>query len=153
VVLATREHAEALARTMRAEDVAECHAGGLAPLAALVQSVDTSDVAYAALVDGQVGAMFGVGQLAGVDEPVGHVWFLTGASFARHPRPFVRIARWVVAHMLQLYPVLFNIIDFRYTAAVRWAKWLGFDVGEPMPFGPAGVPFVSARLRRDAWAR
>jgi hypothetical protein len=48
--------------------------------------------------------------------------------------------------------VLENFIDARYEAAVRWAKWLGFDVGAPVPYGPAGMPFHPARLEARAWA-
>lgn len=150
---ATLEHAEALARAMRPEELAELEAAGLEPLEAVEMSMRKSDASFAVLVDGQVGAMFGVGPLAGVSERVGQVWFLTGTDFPKHRRAYVRVARSAIAAMLELYPVLFNIIDARYAAAVRWAKWLGFDVGEPQPYGPAGVPFVPARLRRDSWAR
>ncbi len=148
VVPATRELAELLAPLMRAEDVAELRAGGLTPLEGLLQSIEGSDVAQAVMVGGQVGAMFGVGPLAGVNERVGQVWFLTGRLMSKHPAAFVRLARPAIASMLELYPVLFNVIDARYAAAVRWVKWLGFEVGEPQPFGPAGVLFVPARLRR-----
>lgn len=154
VIRQAEEHdAFELVRVMRDEDAAECFAGGVHPLEAVQHSMRTSDASWSVLVGGELVAMFGVGPLAGVSELVGQVWFLTGEGFSRHRRACVRAARPAIAVMLQFYPVLFNIIDARYAAAVRWAKWLGFDVGEPQPFGPAGVPFVPARLRRDAWAR
>lgn len=152
LVPADSAHAEALARAMRAEDAAECRAGGLEPLEAVLTSLEGSDIALAAIVDGEVGAMFGVGPLAGVSDRVGHVWFLTAEPFAKNPRPYMRVARKAISVMLDLYPILFNIIDARYDAAVRWAKWLKFDVSKTThPFGPDGLPFIAARLTREAW--
>lgn len=153
VLPATPELAEQLAGTMRPEDVAEVRAQGWEPLPALLQSMRGSDVSIAVVLGDQVGAMFGVGQLAGVSARVGQVWFLTGEVFARHPKAFVRVARQALAQLLELYPVLFNLIDTRYAAALRWARWLKFDIGAPLPFGPEGVLFAPAHLRRDAWAR
>jgi len=138
---------------MRPEERAELTAAALEPLEAVLQSMRKSDASWAAIVAGEVGAMFGVGQLAGTSERVGQVWFLTATPFIKHPRAYMAVAREAVSSMLELYPVLFNIIDSRYAAAVRWAKWIGFDVGAAQPFGPAGVPFVPARLRRDTWVR
>lgn len=137
------------------EELAELRAlePGRTPLEALQRSMRDSDASWAAVAGGEVGAMFGVGPLAGVSQDVGQVWFLTGEAFRRRPLPFARVARQVVGVMLEFYPVLFNAIDARYAAAVRWAEWLGFDVGAPQPFGPAGVLVVPARLRRDTWAR
>jgi hypothetical protein len=77
------------------------------------------------------------------------MWFITGQKFIERPRAFARPARAVMAQLLERYPILVNYIDARYEAAVRWAKWLGFRVGEPVPYGPAGMPFHPARLEAN----
>lgn len=141
----THEHAEELARTLRPEDLAEVKASGFADArAALLFSIDSSKVSWAAIVDGKVGAMFGIGTGPAGDQ----IWFLTGEVFRQHARLFVRRAKEVMRRLLQHHASLANHIDARYPAAVRWAKWLGFEVGEAVPYGPAGQLFHPACIRR-----
>lgn len=138
---------------MRAEDVAELAALNQQPLPALVESLRASELALALVVGGQVAAMFGVGQLPGVSARVGQAWVLTGEAVTAHPKVFLKTSRLAVAQLLELYPVLFNLVDTRYTASLRWLQWLGFEIGAPLPFGPTGVLFAPAQLRKEAWAR
>lgn len=140
-------HCMRLGDSLRAEDRAELEALGRPdPHYALVECLQASDVVFAAVVEGEVAAMFGCSPVTEAPTGVGCVWFLTGSAFAAHPRAFVRIARSVMKQLLERYPVLVNFIDARYSAAVRWAKWLGFDVKAPVPYGPAGMLFHPARL-------
>lgn len=144
---ATLEHCAALAPLMRAEDVAEVQACGYRDAHdALVSGLAVSDVVYAALVHGEVAAIFGVVVPEGSDSGV--VWFLTGRAFARHPKAFVRCGRRVMSLLLERCANLSNFIDVRYSAAVRWAKWLGFTVAAPAPYGPNGLLFCHAQIRR-----
>lgn len=153
---ATPAMAEELARTMRPEDAAEVFASsGKGPHAALVDSIERSDGALALLFDGEVAAMWGVAPVPGTAPTllggplVGVVWLLTGAAVSRRRNTFLRLCRPAVRGLLRRYPVLVNAIDARYQVAVRWARWLGFRVDEPVPFGFEGRPFHFISLRRS----
>jgi hypothetical protein len=152
IVEATYADAAALAASLRPEDAAELAAIGETDMTlAINRCMDASTVSFAAVLDGQVGAMFGCGPVRsalGSPDGLGWVWFITGKTFAQKPRPFARPARAVMAQLLERFPILVNYIDARYEAAVRWAKWLGFDVGAPVPYGPAGMLFHPARLEK-----
>lgn len=147
---ATLEHAEAMAPLMRAEDLAEIQACGYPDaLTALREGVQISRYAWAATFDGEVGALFGVvAEEGGIDR----IWFLTAQAFARHPMAFARVARSVMVDLLAHSAQLMNYIDCRYSAAMRWAKWLGFTIEEPKPYGPEGRMFCLAHIRSPAWA-
>lgn len=141
----TVEHAAALAPTLRPEDLAEVQACGFEDARhALVEAVEGSTVCWACLVDGEVAAMFGVGDGPGGEQ----LWFLTGQLFVTRARLFVSRAKEVMRRLLERHADMQNHIDARYLAAVRWAKWLGFEVGDPVPYGPAGQLFHPARIKR-----
>jgi len=148
---ATDAHCEALAPLLRPEDVAEAEAmleGYTTPLDCLQRSVAVSSHAWAALVDGVPDAMFGVVpfETTALERPSALIWFVTGTGFPRHALAFARVARPIIRALLEQFGPIGNFIDARYSAAVRWAKWLGFTVGEPVPFGPKGLLFHPARL-------
>lgn len=147
-VPATAAHAEELAVTMRPEDLAESIAAGFQDgRDALRVALEKSQYAFTATVDGKVAALFGVAHfpfIQGVDT----VWFLTGTAFLQKARHFLPYAHVVVEQLLSQSEYLMNFIDARYEAAVRWAKWLGFHICPPVPYGPMGLPFHPAVLRR-----
>lgn len=146
---ATPAHAEALAPLMRAEDLAEVQAGGEASaLDALLASLAGSEAAWAVLFDGEVGAMFGIGQRL-PDGSAGCAWLLTGRAVSQHPMAFLRRSRGVLGELLERCGNLGNYVDARYTASVRWLRWLGAEFGQPEPRGPSGVLFYPVRFRRS----
>ncbi len=149
-VAATEAHARELAPRMRAADAAEVLAsGGLSPLDALLESLRASTWAWAALFDGQLGALFGV-----AEGPFlmfrAYPWALTSDVVERHQGAFLRACRVVLEAWTEQYPLLEQAVDARYGAALRWAAHLGFQVDPPAPFGVFGLPFCRITLRRDA---
>lgn len=142
-IAASVEHARALAETLRPEDWAECQAAGFTDrLETLKESLARSDLAWALLLDGEVAALFGVcGE--------GLVWFLTGEAFARHPFTVARLGREWVRALLEVYAQLGNYIDARYAKAIRFARLLGFQLGELTPYGPHQLPHHFALIRRS----
>lgn len=156
-VEATPAHAEALAPLLRAEDLAEVAASGHGTgLDALLGSLAASDGAWAAIIGDEVAAMFGVVPIHKTllgGERLGIAWLLTGRAIARSPRLLLRYSRLVLATLLLDWDGLCNYVDARYAGAVRWAKWLGLNVGKPVPFGPDGLPFHPVGIRRQPWAR
>ncbi len=138
IVPVETSHVAAVAHSMRPSDVAEVMAScGHDPLKALWESIRISDATWTLLLDGQPSAIFGVVSV----EDGGVVWMLTSNLVDKHPVAFLRTCRPVVEALLTHYGRLFNYIDARYEVALRWAKWLGFTVGHPLPFGVAGLPF------------
>ena len=147
---------EALAAGMRAEDAAEVRAAhGLDPLEVLRRSVDASPRVWAAELGGELACIFGVEfvrRRSMLDEQHQVVWMLTGPAVARHPVAFVRASWRVMAKLLELFPVLANMVDARYAAALRWAKHLGAEIQPAQPWGVAGLPFHLVTWRRSSWA-
>lgn len=151
IVPAALAHAEALAPRLRAADVAEVRALGDEPIDALLASVAHSSVAYATFFDGEPAALCGVVPCAQTllgDSGVGCVWMLSGHACSAHPKHFLRTSRVITDVLLGRYAVLGNIIDARYTGALRWAAWLGAQVQAPRPLGPFGMLFCPFVLRR-----
>lgn len=151
IVPAKRWHAAALAPLMRAEDAAEVLAsGGFGPFEAIRASMRLSSHTRTAKIDGEVAAIFGTTADASLPR-TGIVWMLTGAAVSRHPLAFLRACRPALAELHQVsgFRVLWNLVDARYEAAIRWARWLGAEVGEPAPFGQSGFPFVPVVFRRS----
>ncbi|MCR4296521.1 MAG: hypothetical protein NUW21_13380 [Elusimicrobia bacterium] len=152
ILPATLDHALDLAPRLRAEDAAEVLASsGRSPFEALAFAVAYSDEASALLFDGEVACLYGVAAIreSFLGPPVAwSIWLLGSDALRRHRRTFVRLSREVVAILRARYAVLFNFVDARYVAALRWAEWLGFEVGEPRPYGVAGLPFRLITLSR-----
>ncbi len=146
---ATAAHAEELALTIRPEDLAEVFASGFTDAQdALLKSIERSNFSFAAMVDGKVAALFGLARFPHV-ETAGVIWFVTGSLFLKNVRHFMRVGHAVMAQMLAHTGLLMNHIDARYEKAVRWARWLGFEVKEPVAFGPLGLPFHPIAIRRE----
>jgi hypothetical protein len=153
LVDATEVHALAFAPLLRPEELAELEASGVVdPLEMLVHGVRTSDLCLAAIHDGKVGAMIGVSSadpsILGRGR-VGQMWFLTGTPFLSTPRPFLRVARRAVARMLELYPMVWNLIDARYEGALRLARSMGAELSSPVAYGPHGMNFVPFHIWRS----
>lgn len=146
---ATIEDAKELAPRLRQEDVDEILAGsGASALDALTEGVRRSVYSRSASVDGRVIAMWGVAP-TDADPKLGIAWLLGSPDLSRHRRPFLRHARHELAAMLIVRPVLINFVDGRYAAALRWVTWLGFEVGEPRPLRPNGIPFHCIHISRE----
>lgn len=150
ILPATLAHAQALGPLLRDGDREEGLALGLDPAAAVVESLGLSEVAYALVFDGEVAAVCGV---VPTRKPgTGQVWIVTGRAVDRHPKAYLRATREVLGMLLERYEELGNLIDSRYLGAVRWARWLGVEVHEPVPAGPYGIPFHPFVVRRGTWA-
>lgn len=134
IVEATLEHVQTIGQNMNYEDRREIEAAGISAHRALWRGWKNSLMRYAAIVDGQCAAVWGVeGSMMG---SVGIPWLVTSAK-AREVSPhiFAQIYRHEVRKMLEMYPVLVNYVDARYDGAVRMLKVAGFCIDEPAPLG------------------
>lgn len=137
--------AESLTAVLRAADLAEVLAGAREPLDAVRESLRMSEACGALELGGELAALFGVTPgpsevLVGA-RPYDIVWCLTGRAVDTHRVAFWRASRMVLADFLTLYPVLFNAIDARYAAALRWAARLGAEVRPAVPWGASDELF------------
>jgi hypothetical protein len=152
ILPASEAHARELAPRMRQADVLEVQAsGGYTPLAALLVSLERSEVARAALLDGVVACLWGVVPLrrSALHGRVGGAWLLTSDLLERHPRAFWRHCRRELALLFERFDALTNAMDCRNVAALRWGWRLGFRFERPEPFGVEGRPFERFHLRRE----
>lgn len=148
---ATEADARELALDLRAEDVAEVEAEPheFGPAEALLESLRVSTGKSALVIDGRVAALWGAAPLEG-DPSVGVVWLLGGNVLHRHRKTFARLSKQAVAALLEHFAELFNYVDERYTAAVRWLEWLGAVVYPAVPYGVNGELFHPFEIRRPA---
>jgi hypothetical protein len=141
VVETTAAHVAELAQTMCDADVAEAWAAAhMMPLEALEASVAGSRDTLTGLADGKVLCIFGVGQLHALAF-VGYPWMLGSVELPKHTAAFIRGSRGWFREITKIYPYLENYVDIRNHRAIRWLKWMGFQVDAPIPHGPDRMPF------------
>jgi hypothetical protein len=148
VLPATPAHAAALAPRLRPADELECRALGMAPYEALRTSIARGLWAEAYLVDGEVAAIVGLG-LSSFLGGHGVPWLLTSAIVECHRKTFLRCSRDTLARMMAEVPLLVNWVHAENVQAIRWLRWLGFDVAaEPVALPPHGAPFHRFQMER-----
>lgn len=117
---------------MRKADRDEVFASsGKSPRDALKYSLAKSSVAWTGLINGRPEVMFGVGDinvLAGVGAP----WLLGTDVIEDHAPAFLRGSVKWKNQLLLRYSTLRNFVDARNTASLRWLKWLGFTIFDPV---------------------
>jgi hypothetical protein len=132
IVPARAAHVRTIARRMREADRDEVVAGsGRTPAGALIFSLRKSSCAWTALIDGVPEVMFGVGDLnilAGVGAP----WLLGTDAIDRHYIAFLRRSVDWRDQLLRRYPTMRNLVHDRNRAAIRWLRWLGFKLSDPV---------------------
>lgn len=145
---ATREHAWQLSQAMRQADRDEVRAsGGFTPYDAALTSLEKSEVAWTLVFNDCIAAMWGLAAFPELGENVAVPWLLTTDVVDRYPMTFLRCCKSELDVLLDWYPVLVQAIDARHQVAVRWAKWLGFEVKPAAPHGVEGRPFHPIILR------
>jgi hypothetical protein len=124
---ATAEHVRALLPRLRADDVSEIQAAGLTCKRALWRSWKGSHLRTAALVDGEIAAIWGCGGtlLGGVGRP----WLLTAPACERVPLAFVQIGRDEARRMLAVHERLEGCVAAWHFRAIRTLALMGFRLG------------------------
>jgi hypothetical protein len=137
------EHAR-ITPFLREADAREIRDGsGLSPAVAVAFSIVHSSPGYAALMDGEPVAVFGASP--SMTPGVGVAWLLATPEIERHPVRFYRESKRIFEKVTRKYETLVNWVDCRNKLSLRWLGWLGFEIGEPEPWGVAGLPFCEVR--------
>lgn len=146
-VPATLEHADYVGHHLRQAEIDELAAlAGTEPVASTRHCVRRSERAWAWLVDGEPGALFGVSSRNLLGDK-GEPWLLTTELVDRHPVRFLRSCAIGIRQMQGSYRLLENWVDARHTVCVRWLTWLGFTVHPAIPHGLLGLPFHRFEFR------
>ncbi len=141
VVPTELSHMEELSHTMRSADVRECWAANhYAPYDALKHSLYHTERPFTGLYDGSVICIYGVGKISYLSIE-GIPWMLTSNLVDIHYREFLRQGPKLLENAKSEASILLNMVDSRNKRSIRWLKWLGFIIHDPVPFGPDDMLF------------
>lgn len=73
--------------------------------------------------------------------PIGIPWLLGTEGLDKMKRFFLKMSKPIIEEMKIGFEILINFVDARYTKAVRWLRWCGFIVDEPVLFGALNLPY------------
>ncbi len=128
---ATRSDVDALSGRLREADAQELLAAGNESVkSALAYSFEASTQCRTVEIDGLPVGLFGI-VAATILGDEANIWFLGTPELARIKKTFVKESRRVVGSWLECYTVLWNVVDVRYSSAIRWLESMGavFDDG------------------------
>lgn len=129
--------ARELAPVLRREDQAEVLAllGPVdlvdGPAESLLEGLASAREAWTARdAGGRIICMAGVSRMSLIGS-TGVPWLLGSDLVTAYRRAFLVESRRMVARWLTVFEVLRNVVDARYATALRWMRWLGFEIGPP----------------------
>lgn len=132
IVPARMRHVLHIAKRMRQADRDEVWAAARkSPAEALIYSLRKSTIAWTAIVDGRPEVMWGAGDI-NVLTGVGAPWLLGTDAIEKHTVAFLRRSVDFREQLLSRYSILRNFVDDRNVVAIRWLKWLGFELLDPV---------------------
>ena len=135
------ESVQYVADHMRSHDVDEVWASGeFTPAQALDASLEKSQYVCVAWVDDEPCAVFGMivqDILGGVGIP----WMLATEGAMDHKREFLIQTPTIITGMLDICPILYNYVHSENRSSIRWLRWLGFEIEQPLPLGKHGELF------------
>jgi len=114
---------------------------GYGPITALTLSMNASDTAYVAVDEDDIPfAMFGV--VDTYQDFIGVPWMLGSTGIYKHATQFKRECKDWLATISQDYQVLVNYVHADNHKAIRWLKWIGFQMIYLDPeYGVGKAPF------------
>ena len=76
-------------------------------------------------------------------------WLLSTVYTAAHKMGFLNASAEAVKGMIDEHGVLMNYVHADNHLAIRWLKWLGFEMGDITPYGPNMAPFRRFEMQGD----
>lgn len=128
-------HAEHMAPRLREGDRLELEALGLPPHKALLDSLAWSSAAFTAFVDDTPASMFGVAPRQSLLGSAAVMWMLGTDLIPLHNYTVLLTSRTFVENCQLSFATLECLVDLRYTASVRWVRWLRFKQEAAVPIG------------------
>lgn len=146
IVKATFDHIPLLLPHVRQEDIVELAAVGETPESCLKTGLEVSEYAFSVFFNGEIVCIFGVGTaslLGGEGVP----WMVGSDRLNRCVPGFLRRSRAAVRILQDRYLLLENWVDARNERAIRWLRWLGFEIHDAAPRGNNGELFHRFTMR------
>jgi len=66
------------------------------------------------------------------------------------PNAFGLATRNVIEDLWEKFPVLYNYVDVRNKASIKWLQFHGAVFSDPAPYGPGKLPFRYFQLKKAA---
>lgn len=138
-----------IAANMRDDDKAEVYAAsGSTPHEALVTSVRRSKAAVVVRHEGVPLVAYGLVKPS-ILSSTGIIWMLGTNQSLDYPRAFMVYTRIAIKEMLLECDELMNYVHDENITSIKWLKALGFEMGEPEPYGPFDAKFRKFYMRDD----
>lgn len=132
---------DTLVENMREADKLEVNAATKMGIKnAVVSSVKLASYAKTGLVNDELICMWGVCPLSLVSSK-GSPWMLGTDLINKRQKLFLRRSKPILEEIKKDYKHLENYVDVRNTLSVKWLKWLGFKMEDPIPYGVNGELF------------
>jgi len=134
IINAEPKHIAQIKKNLRSEDAREVLRLGVSVQHALWYSYKHSIIRKAALIDGEVAALWGCMGVAMGNNAL--PWLLTAPCVKKiSPLRFARIYQEEVISMLKIFKTLENYVDEEYSSAIRLLEIIGFILDEPQKIG------------------
>lgn len=144
-------HVQELLADVRDEDRLEFEAvAGLPVDQEVNRALGMSESSCALVIAGKVAVLFGCMRL---DDRIGIPWMISSHHLTKHPRSFLWHCNHEISLMRQRYVLLLNYTDARYTAALKWMRWCGFEQHPVEPYGVNGELFHPFTMKGDLWVQ
>ena len=119
---------------LRDEDEAECAAGGLVGTDAVRLGIEHSLASWGMWSEEEeLLCVWGVSPLTVLGDKA-QLWMLSTTELPKYKLGFARVSKQIFAELMAVYPNSMIAVHTKYTRAMRWTKWLGFqpvkEVGE-----------------------
>lgn len=124
---ATLDDARYVGERLRAGDLAECVMFGVDPVRAIEVSMGASVIGECLLIDGEPAAVFGL-QVTDFIGGVAYPWILTTDAIETNRIGYARFMRRQLERAFDMVTMLENVVDARYTRAIKLLEWLGFTL-------------------------
>lgn len=140
-----------LSENLRDADALEASlASGLPLLTVLQSSAVVSPDAALVEVDGVPAAVFGT---VPVTPKVHGVWLLGTDAITEHWIPTLRVSRGLIRALFLSSGAdfLFNFTHHENATHIRWLRWVGAELFDPVPYGINGELFIPFEIKRETY--
>lgn len=147
IIEAREYHCGQIVRRLRENQRVAVMGLGVNPHREIRRNFDLSSVRKAWLVDGQLGAVWGItGPLVATK---GYCWLALSERGTRYPIEVVKETRRQIAAIMQTKQEIFTTLLPEDKVAMRFADWLGFEVAHTatIPYGTGRV--IAIRYRHN----
>lgn len=133
---------------MRQADVDEVWASHHhSPIEALMKSWKISDRSVIVTVNDEPCVMIGL-VIHDILSGTGSPWLLGTETALKYKRHFLTQVPDAIDEMLTICPKLFNYVHAENKVSIKWLKWIGFTLDEPLPYGCDNALFHKFTLER-----